>query len=65
LENNRAKAGGDWLPNSDMFNSKPDALDRKESMGPIFNELGPMEFEMGGRGGWGQFENEASSGDTP
>jgi hypothetical protein len=48
-----------------MFNSEPDALDRKESMGPIFNELGPMEFKMEGRGGWGQFENEASSGDTP
>lgn len=35
-------------------------------MGPIFNELGLMEFKMGGRGGggWGQFENGTSSGDS-
>jgi hypothetical protein len=36
-----------------MFNSQPDAVDREESMGPIFNQLGPMEFKMGGRGGLG------------
>lgn len=48
-----------------MFNSQPDAVDRKESMGPIFNEPGLMEFKMGGKGGgWGQFENETSSGDS-
>jgi hypothetical protein len=36
-----------------MFNSQPNAVDRGESMGPIFNELGPMEFKMGMRGGLG------------